>query len=298
MQRAGLILILVLLVGSCTEAEEAPFDAVMVELFGTTDLDEYLSSRREVAGSLLVECMNDAGFEFVIEPTSPSEPTESELSTRTFAETKGFGIVSGFRDRIAQAELAGLGGDPNAAYLRTLTVGEIERFFRTLDGEPASAPGQEPEIPGCRVGAADAAYADWTRFYEALPNYTALGEERDTHPGWLAARADWRACMEVRGFDYAEPDAIRADVRSRLQSSVEEEHPGGRLPLIVDDGQLIADPAVEPLLDRLQRSEIAAAVANLDCAEPLQRRFDAVEAEVQRDFVARNHDVIDELRDR
>lgn len=294
----SLLLTVVLVLSACgddAEPASAPFDAVLLELFDTTDTEEYLADTERLAAELVVTCMEDAGFEFQIPPREsklePPDPRSIED-----ARAVGFGIIAGYRFQLEQTDFAAqLRPDPNMTYLGTLEVQEIERFFVTLDGvEPE--PGQRRE-GGCNGSASDDAYADWLRFFEALPNFTALGEERDTHPDWLAARVQWRECMRAEGFDYSEPDAIRSDVFSRMRETVDVVYPGGQLPMIEQDGAIMVDPVVDELLDELVDFEIEAAVANVECTAPLTEQFDAVERLVQQDFVDRHQSTIDDLLD-
>jgi hypothetical protein len=271
----------------------APFDAVLVELFGTNNTEAYLLEAERDAAELVATCMNDAGFEFQIPPLAdsldPPEPMDLEA-----AQADGFGIIAGFRFQLSEFDgSVPQGYDPNVGYASTLSSEEFQRFLFTLNG-PEAEPGQRQE-GGCNGQASDLAYADWLRFLEALPNFTALGEERDTHPDWLEARAQWRGCMTDRGFNYAEPDAIRTDVISRMGNTVNEVYPGGQVPLVETDGNFSVDPEVNVLLVELEQFERAAAVANVECTESVADEFDQVERLVQQAFVDRNQDKIDEL---
>lgn len=290
------LLLSAVLATACSSGESvdgpAAFDGVLLELFGTDDTEMYLADRERAAAELVVTCMNDAGFEFEIPALAETfvPPDETDLAA---AQLDGFGIISGFRFQISQFDVGPVAGDPNIAYVGTLSEADFARFFLTLDG-PDAEPGQRAE-GGCNNQASDQAYADWLRFSEALPNFTALGEERDTHPDWLVARSEWQACMLDRGFDYGEPDAIRTDVISRMRETVNEAYPGGQLPLTEVDGVAMVDPEVDVLLDELVQFERAAAVANIECTQPLAEQFDAVDRLVQQAFVDRNQATIDEL---
>ena len=236
----------------------------------------------------------DAGFEFVIPDPLPAGPTQAQLVDPDFAASKGFGIIYEFRTWIEDIDPVAAQFDPNQAYLTTLSGAEIQRFYQVLEGEEPE-PGQLPDDAGCRGRAAEVAYADWDRFFDALPTFTALGEERDSHPDWLAARAEWKDCMVAAGYDYSEPEAIRSDVQRRMNDAVASVYPDGRVPLVNVGSDWTLDPVVEPLIVDLERFEIDAAVANIECAEPLADRFGAVEREVQQAFVDRNQATIDEL---
>ena len=285
---------LIVVSASCGGEDPAPFDAVLIDLFGTDDTEAYLADAEREAAEFVVQCMNDAGFEFAL-PAEVDELEPPDPTSLDDAREMGFGIIAGLRHQIDQTDLGSdFDRDPNLDYLSTLTASEIERFVITLDGT-APEPGQRKVDRGCNGQASDAVYADWVRFSEQLPNFTALGEERDTHPDWLAARADWRDCMVARGFDYAEPDVIRTTVISRMRDTMNENYPGGQVAPIQVDGEWVLDPQVEALLDELADFERDAAVANVECTEPLAERFDAVERLVQQQFVDRNRAVIDEL---
>lgn len=292
----GCLLVYTILTTACSASDEmsgsAPFDAVLIDLFGTDDTGKYLADTKQAAAEIVATCMRDAGFEFRLSPTIETLDPPQRMDIEA-ARTDGFGIVAGFRFQLSQFDLDPVQLDPNERYLRTLSSAEFSRFFFTLDGAKPE-PGQRSE-GGCNTQASEEAYADWLRFSEALPNFTAMGEERDTHPDWLAARSEWRRCMLDRGFDYAEPDAIRTDVISRMRDTVNEVYPGGQLPVIEVAGTPTVDAQVDALLDELAQFERAAAVATIACTEPVADQFDAVERLVQQAFVERNQATIDEL---
>ena len=293
----GSLILFVVLTAACASNTQAsgpaPFDAVLIELFGTDNTDAYLVETERDAAKLVMACMNNAGFEFqmppLTDPLDPPEPMDLEA-----AHADGFGIIAGFRFQLSEFDASiPQGYDPNLAYASTLSLEEFQRFFFTLNG-PEAEPGQLQE-GGCNSQSSNLAYADWLRFTEALPNFRALGEERDTHPDWLAAQAQWRSCMLDRGFDYAEPDAIRTDAFSRMRDTVNEVYPGGQVPLIETDGDFMVDPKVDILLNELSQFERSAAVANIECTEPVAQHFHKVERLVQQAFVDRNQETIDEL---
>jgi len=294
----ALVLAVLFVVPACTTSQDsapnAPFDQVLIDLFGTSDTEAYLMATERRSAQLVVDCMEEAGFKFQI-PMPRTDFVGPDPGSLTDAQRDGFGIIAGYRHTVSETDLnLSNGRDPNVAYVSTLTAAEIDRFFLTLDGVQAE-PGQRQDVSGCTGSASEAAYADWNRFFGALPNYTVLGEERDTHPDWVTARSSWRTCMNEKGFDYAEPDAVRADVILRMREAVNEIYPGGQVPLVEQDGLLTVDPFVDDLLDDLVEFEQDAAVANVECTTPLAEVFTAVEFEVQQAFVERNQTAIDEL---
>lgn len=272
--------------------EQFPFDAVLLELFGTTDVPAYLDAVERRSDELIAVCMREAGFEFELPVAAPAGPPESVTSTLEYAQNEGFGLVMGFRGAIESATRStGDIDETNRSYLESLTAAELAAFFETLNGPPAE-PGQLQTEPGCSGQANLAAYAEWDRFLGALPQYTALGEERDTHPDWLDARDRWQACMIDRGFDYDDPDAIRTDVATRMESLMVGD--GDRVVIQTVDGVTLS-PQIEALFAEALDFERGAAIANFECNEPLQPIFDAVEHDVQRAFVDRNAAVINDL---
>ncbi|MEM7091931.1 MAG: hypothetical protein AAF567_02920 [Actinomycetota bacterium] len=296
MRRALLSLLIAMLIASACggDDEPLPFDAVLLDLFGTDDVDRYRYDIERDAEALLVECMAAAGFEFIIAQPIPPSINPDLFADREYVSEDGFGIVTSFREWINNADPERRLRDPNREYLTTLTGAEIDSYFETLEGEPPE-PGQVATNPGCRGRAADQAYSTWNRFLDELANFTAMGEERDTHPDWLAARSDWRDCMLDTGYDYSEPDAIRSDVENRMSMRLEESYPEANLPIVFEDGAWSVAPEADAILDEMLDFEIKAAVANFDCTEPLTDRFRAVEREVQQGFVDRNQETIDSL---
>lgn len=302
-RRLALVLIAVILAAGCSSdsgdggdgaagGAALPFDAVLEEIFGTADLDAWRHAAQTNAITLVIECMADAGWEYQVAPQEPAAPTRAELADRDFRATSGFGLVANFREGVASGALVTT-EDPNRAYLRSLSSVEINEYLQTLQGTEAE-PGQLPTDTGCLGAATDQAYAQFDSFYDSFTNYTALAEERDTHPDWLAARADWRTCMLAGGFDYFEPEDIRSDVRRRMQSMISDDFDGGRLPIVVTDDGFAVDPSIEPLLAELQQFEVDAALADHDCNAPLAERFETVEREVQQAYVDRNRDALDD----
>lgn len=293
-----LVAVLVLATACSSSGDDAdaalPFDAVLLDLFGTDDVSEYRYQIERDAEARLVSCMADAGFDFIIGPPTPQATSDDLFAERTFVEEEGFGIITRFREWIAVADLDALGVDLNREYLNTLTGAQMQEYFLALEGEVAD-PGQISENPGCRGRAANEAYSVWNAFLQDLPTFTALGEERDTHPEWLAARTDWRTCMAAKGYDYPEPEMIRSDVQNRMNAEVAAEFANGGLPAVYGEDGWVLEPEAEAKLLELQAFEIDAATASWDCNQPLLERFRTVEREVQQAFVDRNQETIDEL---
>lgn len=291
----GAALAFLLLVSACaTDDDQAlPFDAVVAEVFGTSDIDAYRYDVDRDASRLLAECMRAAGWEYIERTPLPQQPTEVELASLEYVTENGFGIVSTFLAWLESDNLVDQRRDPNLTYLQTLTPDELTAYVIDLEGvEPP--PGQTREDSGCQ-GQATAAFTEWERFFDALPQFTGMAEARDTHPDFVTARTDWQACMLDMGYDYLEPEVIRSDVTQRMSVQVAEVAPDGQLPIELVDGEWIVDPTLMPLLDEIAAFERSVALANHRCTETVSERFDAVELEVQQEFVDANQAIIDEL---
>ena len=157
----GCLLVYTILTTACSASDEmsgsAPFDAVLIDLFGTDDTGKYLADTKQAAAEIVATCMRDAGFEFRLSPTIETLDPPQRMDIEA-ARTDGFGIVAGFRFQLSQFDLDPVQLDPNERYLRTLSSAEFSRFFFTLDGaEPE--PGQRSE-GGCNTQASEEAYAD------------------------------------------------------------------------------------------------------------------------------------------
>jgi len=290
---AALALLLLLSACASSDNQALPFDAVVTEVFGTSDIDAYRYGIDRDASRLLAECMRAAGWEYTERTPLPPQPTEAELASLEFVTENGFGIVSTFLAWLASDNLTDQQRDPNLSYLQTLNAEEIAEYVVPLEGvEPPL--GEIREDTGCQ-GEATAAFADWDRFFDVLPQFTGMAEARDTHPDFVTARNDWQACMLNMGYDYAEPDVVRSDVTQRMNAQVAEVAPNGELPIEFVDGGWVVDPALMGLLDEIADFERSVALANHQCTETVSERFDAVEREVQQEFVDANQNTIDEL---
>lgn len=272
-------------------ASIAPFDAVLVELFGTANTDAYRASIEERASQLAVECMEAAGFELQI--TTPPPFVAPDPADPALTQELGFGIVAEYRHDAAAAQLA-LRPDPNRPFLETLTAAEIQRFLVTLNGQPAE-PGQLPTNTGCIGTATAQASADWERFSMALPNYNAIGEERDIDPRWIAAREAWRQCMAALGLDYADPETVRSDALARMRPTLDEALAADPAPQLRADGQPFFGPETEAALADLLLFEQQVAGASIDCRNQNADVFYEAEFGLQQTFVDRNRAMIDEL---
>jgi hypothetical protein len=125
---------------------------------------------------------------------------------------------------------------------------------------------------GCAaVGRAELAAA--VAELEALP-YTIEQLEQNAleHPDYLAARADWAACMAERGYPAESPEQLVADFASRLSQAQGEE------------------------ARALAEEERAVAAADFACRrQTIDRALDDVAADLAPEFVEANRTQLEEL---
>ncbi len=294
---------LVFVLAGCSTSQEATvlpsvdgepaFDAVLIEMLGTDDIDRYLAQQERRAADLMISCMAERGYEFSLPASALVPPQQDDVTTLDFAQDQGFDIVAAFERLVAfDGGAALINADPNENYMRGLTPAERASFITALDGSPATEAGQLPTETGCRGESGDIAFANWRLLNDKLPQWTGLAEARDTHPDMLDARATWRACMTDQGLDYAEPDSVVADVRTRMRVLVTERYADGGLPLVESEDGLVLAPEAQLLVDEVKGFEVEVAVANWRCRDAERLVFDQVDAEVQQDFVDRNRDLI------
>lgn len=282
-----------LLVASCGSSDDddanggpLPVDAMLIDYFGTDDLDEYQVGVQRRVATLIVECMDERGWPYEIAPAFRWPRDTEDPDTLEYAETQGFGVVSDFERLVAFENGAGLSGvDPNRGYLETLTADGIAGYLTALQGGDSTS--------GCTNWAADEAWSDWNRFHRELPWFSGLAEERDAHRTLSAVRERWQVCMADRGWEYREPAAIEEDVRLRLGEMFQEQQMGNAV--VSTDDALVLTEEAEALLAELAIFERSVAVDNFNCLEPERSLIREAEAEVQQTFVDGNADAINRL---
>lgn len=260
-----------------------PVDDLLEQLFGTADVDTYLAQVQRTIGDLVQTCMQDKGFEYLLPPELLLEVDTTDRSTRAFAASNGFGVVSDFvRLFIGTNGRAFNTQDVNQPYLASLSAPQIASFLEALDGTPAD-PGQIQTNTGCQGSSGDLARVDWDRFNDALPQFSALPEEIDAHPGMIDIRSQWSSCMRDSGFEYLDLDDVERDVTLRLEELFASAFRGG-IPVVQTDAGLAFTPEANVVLEDLAAFERSVASVNWDCQDRLRNQIDAVGSDVQRTF--------------
>ncbi len=273
---------------------EFPVDDLLVQLFGTKDLDIYLAEQQRSIGDLVQVCMQDEGFEYRLPTELQLEIDYTDRTTREFAAADGFGVTSDFIRLFVQTNgQAFQTQDVNQPYLASLTSQQVADFVVALDG-PTAEPGQIQTDTGCRGRSSDIVRATWAEFNESLPQFSALTEEVDAHPGMTDIRSTWSSCMLDQGFEYLDLDDVERDVTRRLEELFASAFSTG-VSVVSTDAGLAFAPETQAILEDIAEFERSVAVSNWDCRDRVRFEIDAVNSEVQRSFVDTHRSTIDEL---
>jgi hypothetical protein len=233
-----------------------------------------------------------------------------EPGTLEFAQVYGYGLTTdpwGTSD----VEVA----DPNAEYVAAMSEAEREAYLAALYGERFAdqlvPDGQRPddeaitdyswEDAGCTGRAQQQLLTgdetDGDEFVGLQQAMAEMMESAARDPRLDRANADWAACMAESGYPglSAVGDAeaaISAEVEAIVAASGDAGPAGVSGPLVDRPGEA----AVSEKLEQITPREISTAVADLTCQS--ETAYDAVrrevDAEYQREFLAKNRDEISE----
>ncbi len=98
--------------------------------------------------------------------------------------------------------------------------------------------------------------------------------------------ATWSACMADRGYEAADPDELAASFDDEFVALLADIAPGLVPADPADPLALTLTDEARAALEAFREREVAAAVASLECREPLQDRIDAVEARITDEVLA------------
>lgn len=209
------------------------------------ELVEFLVEGEERRESQLRDCMSEDGFSYIpFTPTETSVP-EGLPGSREFAQSHGFGIVSGFLGEFESEVGASEAFDPNADYVNSLSNDEQDRYREQLYGV-GGCMDQVDEASGV-VDEIIASYED-----QLIAQIIELYEQ----PEYIFALDRQDECMTSNGFEGFSASGLREDVSLRLSEL----------------GPEIDASSVE--LRQLRSDEIAAALAVHDCEEQFRAETD------------------------
>ncbi|MFD9906254.1 hypothetical protein [Streptomyces sp. NPDC059063] len=179
---------------------------------------------------LIQRCMKDKGFRYWVAPTL-SPDTARAFTHRFVQDDVAWARAHGYGERLQRAFLAAKKRDPNLAYRKALTPAARERYVTALGGGP-DTPVYSVRLPtgasvrsmdgGCERSARQELYGDAKAFFRAdkvatnlTPVYTP---KLIRDPLFTTALKAWSTCMRTAtGHGYADPEAVRADLRRRSE---------------------------------------------------------------------------------
>lgn len=158
-----------------------------------------------VSEQIIVECMNDAGFEFfATEDDRGSDGFSAPEPTLEQVEQTGYGIlIDPVETTMPTSE-----PDPNIAYRDSLSVTEQQAYEQVFSGGATNMAEIDPEsCLGRQMAAIDAAAPPVPDqlYLEILSRFEAL---IDVDSAIVDARRQWTACMGDAGYSFASREDI------------------------------------------------------------------------------------------
>jgi len=299
-------------------------EALGIDFSDPTSFQEENEVAIAEAGEATVECMREAGFEFVPQDgqivfEDPRAAQTEGLSAREYAEQFGWGATTFFGP-----DLDDFTGqtftDPNSGYVESLSDAERDAYFAALYGDfPEFDPGvdedvafEEFEPSGCESLAFEAAFASedsaFSVFDELGDELAQMEEDFQADPRIVEFDRSWTECMGEAGFDYDTPVDAQMDMFSWMDPVYDSStFPG--IDLNESDFEAMSEEQLEAifsqppefdqeLIDSIRVEERNLAVASLDCGFPpppieQPQIYLVVRFELEQAFVDANADAFD-----
>ena len=252
-----------------------------------------IAERQSRVEAAIAECMKAQGFEYTpVDPLAQQAALtgSTRLSDEDFVKQFGYGVST----------LIGRGGvqsDPNDRI--RLSLGDADRgaYDRALWGDNPGATfavandtGDFTRLGGCTKQATESVFGGADVLTQLQGKLNELDETIAQDQRVVRAVEQWAGCMNKAGLPYEDPEDIEPDLIKRFQSIVGPK---------VERGATTPVPpgADQAALSELQRTEVAAAVADLACEEefitPVE---DVVRPQYEASFRQANQDLITRLR--
>ncbi len=250
---------------------------------------DFERTRRERVEELVAQCMRDRGFDYEPRTETTSDPevpagSPFDLSlTREEAQRTGFGIVDGL---LAERQAQDLGPDDGGEGATPRAGGGPEgeapepgtayddAWQSALHGNPATG------SPGCRDLAEEQVRAELAAAGPTVEDVLVeIVQLVEADPRYHDLWAQWSRCMAERGVPASDMTTLAQDLAQEASELLLPPPPRGEdaPPPPAPAGEV--DPvAVQELRDR----EIRAAVAAVDCFEPLKPRYYEIVSDAER----------------
>jgi hypothetical protein len=240
-------------------------------------------------------CMKAQGFDYVpVDPLAQRAALtgKARMSDEEFLDQFGYGISTLFGRGSPQS-------DPNEQLRRSLGPADRAAYDRALWGDNPGLTFAEAidndaatELGGCTRKATEEVFGGATVLATLQGKFDELEERITQDQRMVKAVERWSACMEERGYRYAEPEEIDTDVLKRFHAIVGSGTQAG--------STAPADPALRydrARLAELKREEVKIARADLACEK---REITPVELEVRPQYESvfrdRNSKLISQVR--
>ena len=272
-------LVSTVLLAACGGDDPQPADTP-VELEDQLGFSESgVAERQSRVEGRIQECMKAQGFDYVpVDPLAQRAALtgKARMSDEEFLDQFGYGIST----------LFGRGGkqsDPNERLRRSLGPADRAAYERALWGDNPGLTFAEAidndaatELGGCTRRATDAVFGGATVLASLQGKFDELEERITQDQRMVRAVERWSACMEERGYRYAEPEEIDTDLLKRFQAILGSGTQAG--------ATAPADPSASydrAKLAALKAEEVTVARADLACEK---REITPVELDVRPQY--------------
>lgn len=336
-----------LLVTACSGGKDAgePQKVTIASLMGVADPDDFdFNAAVDGIEELVADCMAQEGWTYFPRKIPDLHPEFEEDDAAEVARIKreGLGFTYSLLGYAAlddeSGDAWGTYDDKNDAYIDALNEAERTAYDASLYGteeEQAAdkttamdpATGERVTIDlwsvGCRGEAADAFYGDdiaHNRVYSQLMQayWDELDARTAADPRFVAANAEWSACMKAAGYDYESPamfgDATYVEFQTRAQDVVGPEFyadptaewteeaitefwktatPEEVEALFSNPKEITADQRKK--LEGIFADEVAVALAERTCSKDFDAKAQVISADVEEQYALEHEDELKQL---
>ena len=238
-------------------------------------LDSYQQDLWNATEQYIQTCMADQGFNYQKRPfEEPKMTSAGGLSPFPLAEdearTRGFGIT----DEIV-AQVTGPENNPTKQTTSSPPEQQSEMYEAALYGSGM-------DTSGCQSLAWEQANAEIDPTdYTTIVDRIQLVQRIMADPRYTAFWASWSQCMAQQGITAADADALEGDFVDRAARLVTMKDPvfDSVTGLMISPPTQVVDMAGAEIL---KRQEIAAAVASIQCLEPLKGQWESIVNDAQK----------------
>jgi len=248
-----------------------------------------LLTRQRAADEALTQCMEDAGFFYVVAPAEDLLRGGAYVGdgSRAWTTQNGLGIATAYLDALKteSSRQAPDAQQANQAFVDSLTPEQADAYDLALVGDlSASAQTTEFAPAGC-----------WGQSYTELlklialvdvfePELASLNDRLVGDPRVRDIEASWSECMTEAGYRYADQQAMVDDVYAQLLEIELAD---------VNGSAQIASPEAADLVIGFERE---VALASFDCRDGLTDALNELRGDYEQEFLDDNRFKIAELR--